>query len=189
MSEQVIRFTRIFDTCYESVLRYAARRVGKDTAGDIAGETFSVAWRRIEDMPQDDNDALPWLYGVARHVIANEERRERRSGRLVARLMHLSWSGRAAAGDHGEDVVGTTALEAVLGRMSPTDQEILRLIGWEDLSISQAAVVFDCSPATMAVRARRARQRFLAALKDHGVTTTPSDAPTYRSAWEETGRE
>ncbi|WP_066372230.1 RNA polymerase sigma factor [Herbidospora mongoliensis] len=75
-------FTRVFDTCYESVLRYAARRVGKDTAGDIAGETFAVAWRRFGDRPPDD-DVLPWLYGIARLLIANEERRERRSGRLI----------------------------------------------------------------------------------------------------------
>ncbi|GAB1824017.1 RNA polymerase sigma factor [Herbidospora sp. RD11066] len=154
-------FTRVFDACYASVLRYAARRVGRDTAGDIAGETFAVAWRRFGDRPPDD-DLLPWLYGIARLLIANEDRRERRSGRLMARLASLS---RSVADDHGDDVAGVTALEAVLGRMSATDQEILRLIGWEDLSISQAAVVLGCSPATMAVRARRARQRFLAALQ------------------------
>ncbi|GAA0422992.1 DNA-directed RNA polymerase sigma-70 factor [Acrocarpospora corrugata] len=187
MSEQVIRFTQMFDTCYESVLRYAARRVGKDIAGDIAGETFSIAWRRFPDLPQEDHNVLPWLYGVARNVIANEERRQRRSGRLTARLMNLSWSGRAVTGDHGEHVTGTMALEAVLSRLSPMDQEILRLIGWEDLPISQAAIVLKCSPAAAAVRARRARRRFVAALKDHGVAITHSAALTNRSTWEEKG--
>ncbi|WP_182875496.1 RNA polymerase sigma factor [Microbispora sp. H10670] len=177
MSEQVVRFTRMFDTCYESVLRYAARRVGEDTAGDIAGETFSIAWRRLRDVPSRDADVLPWLYGVARRVIANEERRERRSGRLLARLASFAWSGRTVTGDHGEDVVAAAALEEVLRRMSPADREILRLIGWEDLSVSQAAVVFGCSSAAMAARARRARQRFLAALRDHGVAATPPGSP------------
>ncbi|WP_327048130.1 hypothetical protein OG320_09765 [Microbispora sp. NBC_01189] len=103
----------------QSVLRYAARRVGEDTAGDIAGETFSIAWRRLRDVPPRDADVLPWLYGVARRVIANEERRERRSGRLLARLASFARSGRTAAGDPGEDVVAATALEEVLHRMSP----------------------------------------------------------------------
>jgi RNA polymerase sigma factor (sigma-70 family) len=169
MSEQVSRFTRLFDTCYESVLRYAARRVGIDTAGDIAAETFSVAWRKLSELPQQEQEVLPWLYGVARRIVANEQRRQRRSERLLARLMSISWAGRDAGRDHGEDVVDAAGLEQALGRLSPLDQEVLRLIGWEDLSISQAALVLGCSPAAAAVRAQRARRRFLAILGDLGL--------------------
>jgi RNA polymerase sigma factor (sigma-70 family) len=177
MSEQVSRFTQLFDTCYESVLRYAARRVGTDAAGDIAAETFSVVWRKFGDIPDKDEETLPWVYGVARRVVANEQRRERRSQRLLARLINISWAGRETARDHGEDVVAAEGLEQALRRLSPLDQEILRLIGWEDLSISQAALALGCSPATMAVRAQRARRRFLATLGDLGLESKMFPGP------------
>ncbi|NAS21626.1 sigma-70 family RNA polymerase sigma factor [Herbidospora sp. NEAU-GS84] len=166
MPEHVARFTRLFDDCYEPVLRYAARRVGGDSAGDVAAETFVVAWRKIADLPARDDEALPWLYGIARNLVANEQRRERRSRRLMSRLMSVSWAGRDTAGDHADDAVAASGLEQALRRLSPQDQEVLRLIGWEDLSISHAALVLGCTPATMAVRAQRARRRFLAALDD-----------------------
>ncbi|WP_170321318.1 RNA polymerase sigma factor [Acrocarpospora pleiomorpha] len=174
------RFTRLFDACYERVLRYAARRVDGDSAADVAAETFVVAWRKIGDLPARDDEALPWLYGIARRVVANEQRRGRRSQRLMSRLMSISWAGRDAARDHAEDAVATSGLEQALRRLSPQDQEVLRLIGWEDLSISHAALVLECSPATMAVRAQRARQRFLAVLGDLKVETSvgAADVPS-----------
>lgn len=46
---------------------------------------FVVAWRRIEEVPAAD-EALPWLYGVARNVLANRARSVRRRGRLSAKV-------------------------------------------------------------------------------------------------------
>jgi RNA polymerase sigma-70 factor (ECF subfamily) len=46
-------------------------------------ETFTVAWRRIADVPSGQ-DARAWLYGVARRVLANHDRAIRR--RLDERL-------------------------------------------------------------------------------------------------------
>ena len=47
-------------------------------------ETFTVAWRRAADMPPGD-EALPWLYGVARNVLSNQRRSSLRFTRLVAK--------------------------------------------------------------------------------------------------------
>ncbi len=46
-------------------------------------ETFLVAWRRLDDVPAD---ALPWLYGVARRVLANERRSAGRRAALEQRV-------------------------------------------------------------------------------------------------------
>jgi DNA-directed RNA polymerase specialized sigma24 family protein len=54
--------------------------------GSVSGatprsHTFAIAWRRLDALPADP---LPWLLGVARHVIQNEARSARRTsnGRL-----------------------------------------------------------------------------------------------------------
>lgn len=77
------RFERLYDAHYAPVLAYALRRSGRTVAHDVAAETFLVAWRRLDDVPVD---AAPWLYGVARRVLANERRAEKRRAALAERM-------------------------------------------------------------------------------------------------------
>jgi RNA polymerase sigma-70 factor (ECF subfamily) len=78
------RFEALWGDHYEAVVRFALRRAPRDRAPDIAEETFLAAWRRLDEIPAD---AGPWLYGVARGVLANDRRSQRRGG---APLQHLS---------------------------------------------------------------------------------------------------
>ena len=52
-------------------------------AADVTAETFLVAWRRYDDAPP--GDGRPWLFGIARHVLANHHRSGRRRDRLGLR--------------------------------------------------------------------------------------------------------
>jgi RNA polymerase sigma-70 factor, ECF subfamily len=64
------------------VRAYALRRASPDAAQDVVADTFLVVWRRLEDVPAD---ALPWLYGIARRVLANQRRSADRSSPRAAR--------------------------------------------------------------------------------------------------------
>jgi RNA polymerase sigma-70 factor (ECF subfamily) len=146
------RFNALFARHYPAVFGYAARRVGRDEAGDAAAEVFTVAWRRLARVPGEP-ETLPWLYGVARRVVANQERSARRRHRLATK---------AAAGiAPAHEGPGTAALdvEAALGRLGPADQEVLRLAAWEELQPAEMAVALGCSANAAAVRLHRARQR------------------------------
>ncbi len=78
-------FAAAYTTHVRAVLGYALRRVEiREDAADVAAETFAVAWRRWDDVPPDD--VRPWLLGVARRVLANQQRSHRRWERLGARL-------------------------------------------------------------------------------------------------------
>ena len=77
------RFERVFNGCYEPVLRYAARRVAPEAVQDVVAETFLIAWRRRGQL---DGDPLPWLYGIARRVAANTRRGSDRRTALGERL-------------------------------------------------------------------------------------------------------
>lgn len=57
------------------VLGYLARRARQPAdAADLFAEVLLIAWRRIDDVPVADEEALPWLLGVARRVAANQAR-------------------------------------------------------------------------------------------------------------------
>src|ERR687885_2548338 len=70
-------FEALYDRCAASVLGYCLRRATPELAEDAFAETFAVAWRRRDAIPAEP---LPWLYGVARKVLANQRRAGKRQG-------------------------------------------------------------------------------------------------------------
>src|SRR5687768_10920779 len=79
------RFEILFRAHYPALRRYAYHRAvtGSD-ADDFVAETFLVAWRRLDVVP--DDDALPWLLAVAANVRRNQARSRRRYLNLVDRV-------------------------------------------------------------------------------------------------------
>ena len=80
------RFRHVYAEHVDRVLGYALRRTDRpEDAADVVAETFLVAWRRLGDVPEEPRTRL-WLYGVARRVLANQRRGERRRTSLGERL-------------------------------------------------------------------------------------------------------
>ncbi|MET9268342.1 sigma-70 family RNA polymerase sigma factor [Kribbella sp. NPDC003557] len=146
-------FEELFARHHDDVLRYFVRRLDvRADAADLVAETFLIAWRRMADVP---GEPLPWLYGVARRVLANHRRGETRRHGLADRL---------------RDDLRTlpaepeTALELrhaadVFRQLSRPDRELLSLVAWEGLDTAQLAAALGCSRSTAAVRLHRARRR------------------------------
>ena len=154
------RFERIFREHYAAVRSYALRRAPPDMAPDVVAETFLVAWRRLDDVPEDP---LPWLYGVARRVLANARRSADRSLALERRLATAA-AVPAGPGDPGESVGEAEIARAALAGLSERDRETLMLVAWEGLSSARAASAAGCTRAAFAVRLHRARARLAAQL-------------------------
>jgi RNA polymerase sigma-70 factor, ECF subfamily len=160
------RFTRLYDATYGAIHAYAARRLGVEAADEIAAETFLVAWRRLDDVP---TPALPWLYGVARNMVA---RHRSTSGRRSQTEAALSQELAPMDADLGGS--GDVALWEAWARLRPADQEVLALIAWEELTVSEAARVLGCPAATFSVRLHRARRRLERLLTQSKPVSTPA---------------
>lgn len=154
-SDEQVRFEADFRRFAGRVHAYALRRAGADVAQDVTAETFLIAWRRRDRAP---DEPLPWLYGIARGVLANERRAANRRGALLGRIAAEPHPGAGAVLDH-------EVLEAV-ARLSARDSEVLLLTAWEGLSGGEAAQVLGCSASTLAVRLHRARRRLARALSE-----------------------
>jgi RNA polymerase sigma-70 factor, ECF subfamily len=83
---------------------------------------------------------LPWLYGVARRVLANERRGDARRQRLTRELQRGVDQAfvDTAQGDAGH-------LLTALAHLPEPDREALILTAWEGLSSADAATVAGCS--------------------------------------------
>jgi RNA polymerase sigma-70 factor (ECF subfamily) len=149
------RFASLFDEYGQEVLAFALRRLGNaDDAADVVSETFLVAWRRSGDVPEGEEARL-WLFGVARRVLANLQRGERRASSLSQRLR--SEMATVAPPGLGDKPPGP-ALRA-LAQLEDEDQELLLLVGWEELKPGEVAEVLGISPLAARSRLFRARRK------------------------------
>ncbi|GAA1248976.1 hypothetical protein GCM10009665_44790 [Kitasatospora nipponensis] len=144
---------------HRAVRRYVQRRAPAGDVPDITAEVFAIAWQKFEAIPA--GAVLPWLYAVARNTIANEHRGAARAARLAAAVADLSEQGTR---DVGDQVAARHAVYQAWSALRADDRELLALIGWEGLSVRDAARALGCSAAACSVRLLRARGRLRRAL-------------------------
>ena len=155
VGSRVERFEAIYDPNAPAVLAFALRRlVDPGDAAEVVAEVFTIAWRRLDDIPAG-SDARLWLFGTARFVVQNERRRRRRTEALAQRLRTELLARPLLVDEPGSSGRVRTALE----RLSADDRELLMLTGWDGLTPSQAATVLGAPADVVRVRLHRARNR------------------------------
>lgn len=145
------------------MLAYCIRRIGHPDAEDVAAGVFSVAWRRRDEI--EWSTARPWLYGIARGVLSNRWRSNRRRTRLIGRM-----SGLAETLSVSPDVVVVQKTQdeevlAALRGLRGNDQEVLMLSAWEELSAPEIAITLEISTSAAEQRLHRAKRRLARALE------------------------
>jgi RNA polymerase sigma factor (sigma-70 family) len=163
------RFEAVYAAHRAPVLGYVLRRAeNADDAADVIADTFLVAWRRLDDIPTGDQARL-WLYGVARRVLANHRRGQRRRSTLTDRLR-----ADLAVSFRPPEYTGELAAVAAAFRGLPDDErDLLALAGWEGLDAGQLAAVLGCSRNAARIRLHRARRHFAQELARRGARPLP----------------
>ena len=116
-------------------------------------------------MPSGE-EAILWLYAVARNVLRNDHRRRQRRSELVERVArHIPESAWRSLPRDEEGLVALLCLRA----LSEEERELLMLMAWEGLRPAEIARVLGCSPSAARVRVHRARRRLHQAI----AATTP----------------
>jgi RNA polymerase sigma-70 factor (ECF subfamily) len=156
LSDPEKRFTGLYDEYYRRVLRYALQHADPGSAEDIASETFLIAWRRLDDVPEPP---LPWLLVVARNLLGRQFRHARRQQRLAHQIRELTTDADLRAWDAGDHVIERAVALEALGSLPDTDVEALTLVTWHGLDAAEAASVVGCSPHAFTARLHRARRR------------------------------
>ncbi|MEV7342210.1 sigma-70 family RNA polymerase sigma factor [Streptomyces sp. NPDC093544] len=161
---------RLFRLTFRRVMAYCLRRTGETAAHDVVAEVYAVAWRRRRHVPSDDEEAVLWLLGIARRVLANQARGHRRWARLLLRVAQRADPPHTGHPQHdeGED------LAAALAQASAADRELLRLAYWDDLSRQDIATVLGISVGAVDTRLHRARQRLRVRLDSASRSQDPA---------------
>jgi RNA polymerase sigma-70 factor (ECF subfamily) len=169
VAERRERFEAVYRELYEPICGYALRRVREpEDAAEVIAETFATLWRRLDRCPPD-TELRPWLFGVARRIIANQRRGERRRSALGERLAENLDRSALESVESPED---TSALARAFESLSESDRELLSLVAWEGLTREELAVALGTSRAVTRLRLHRARKRLRDALPPTQVRFT-----------------
>src|SRR6185436_7676436 len=133
------RFEALYTGSYQEISGYVRRRVPPDAADDVGAQVFTVAWRRLGQVPGPPQDRL-WLFGVARNCTAEHHRAATRRLRLRTRLSQEPAAVAHVPGPGGPDHDPGPVL-AALASLKPRDREALQLVLWDELSHAEAAAV------------------------------------------------
>lgn len=171
------RLDELFTAHAGDVYAFAARRTSRSMAEDVVAETFLVAWRRLDSVPEP---AKPWLLAVARRVLANQRRSAGRRLALVDRLAAGSPDEQTTVADRPST---RPEVLTALAALSPSDRDAITLIAWDGLEAEEAATVLGCTRAAFYVRFHRARKRLAAALEHprHQPATSNDEQEAERS--------
>lgn len=159
MSGDEARITDAIAANSVDLLAYFERRVDvRADAADLLAETMMTAWRRVTDLPDAPEHARMWLFVIARNVLLNADRAERRRWRLANRLRLLLGSADAPPADAGGEVRDAVA------RLDPDLAELVRLVHWDGFSLVDAAEVLAIPASTARNRNARAKAELRAVL-------------------------
>lgn len=171
-AEADLAYRALYDAHYRDVLAYCRRRASAADAQDAAAEVFTIAWRRRNEMPGGTQNR-PWLFGVAYRVLSHQWRGSQRRARLARRLS----SRRSPDPDSPESQVvqrrDYELVRSAAARLSPLDQEVLRLVMWEELSHEDVAAMIGSTVPAAKQRFHRAKGRLAREFKKLGGTVNP----------------
>jgi RNA polymerase sigma-70 factor (ECF subfamily) len=145
----------------EAVERFIVRRVDDPyLAADLTADVFLAAIDAAASYRPDRGVPAAWLCGVARNVVAAEQRRAALERRANARV-----EGRRLLGDNDVErmqqridaAAHARAVFAAVAQLPDRERAVLELVALDDLSVTEAARVLGLRPVTARVRLHRAR--------------------------------
>ncbi|WP_172385629.1 RNA polymerase sigma factor [Streptomyces sp. MNP-20] len=177
MDEQQ-RFAELYRAYHPQILRYLRRRLpAEDQVEDVCADVFVKAWRSLGQLRAKDRP-VPWLYGIARHQLADHLRRIEQAHQTQD-LLTAAWH-EAMERSAEEGALDRVHAYRALAALAAGDREALMLTTWDGLAPADAAQVAGCSKAAFVVRLHRARRRLsqqLSRLDAHATRPERTPAP------------
>lgn len=156
-------FATFFRRHVSAITLYAVRRCNDpEEVGDLVADTFLVALQAAGRYIPETETALPWLFGIARRILAKQRRRSAGSRRLLVKNsyshVHYTASEEDAVASAIDASRQAPALQAGLARLSIGEREVIELVAYDGLSPAEVAEVLNLTPNAARLRLSRARR-------------------------------
>jgi RNA polymerase sigma-70 factor (ECF subfamily) len=138
-------------------------------AEDLAAEAWLTAARRIADFEGTSDDFAGWLFGIARLVARNAQRRtnRRRTSPTTVEILDLSAPDLAPGANVGPDSDGWVTW--LLGHLPERERQVVACLDVVGLDVASTSAALGMSANAVRV----ARHRGLRRLRSLGVVLSP----------------
>jgi RNA polymerase sigma factor (sigma-70 family) len=146
----------LYRAAYPKIHAYARRRLPGAEVGDAVGETFLRAVRDLDRFSGAGAGFDAWVYGIARHVVLDAQRRSSRQSRPVRAEREVP------DGEPLQSILDTEeagAARRAFERLSAADRELLELRVIGGLSADDVAAVLGSRPGSVRMAQTRALRR------------------------------
>ena len=158
-------FAELFERHFSVIQRFLTLQAGEQTAGDLASETFVIAFRRRATYDLTRPDARPWLFGIAANLARQHRRSERRRRETLLRFGRerpLEWQDDELARVDAD--VDGASVRAALAELAPDERDLLLLFACVGLSYAEIAEALSLPIGTVRSRIHRLRHKLRARL-------------------------
>lgn len=152
-----IALGRLVQTTQAVVHRFCVNFSSIDEADDLSQEVYIRAVRNLGQY-RGEAPVISWLLSIARHVCADQVRRNQRRARLTSRLRNerIATSMTSA---------GELHLTSLIDALDPDRKDAFVLTQVIGLSYEEAAAACDCPVGTIRSRVARARADLMTAVR------------------------
>lgn len=157
-------FDDIYDQNFTFVWR-CLRGLGVPTSAldDAAQDVFLVVHRQLAGF-RGESSPRTWLFGIARNVAANHQRRARRKQGPLESLVEEPAQAGPGPHEHAEDAEAAAFVAGFLARLDDKRRELFILAVLEEMTMPEAAAALSIPLNTAYTRLRRVRAAFEKAL-------------------------
>ncbi len=157
---------RLHDEHATPLWTFVVRLLNGDQAAaqDVVQETFLRAWQHPEVLDPDAASVRGWLFTVARRIVIDQRRREKRRPEVVV----ADTPEPTSADDTASRLVDREVIFGALRTLSTEHRAVLLECYFRGASVAQAAVTLGIAPGTVKSRTHYALHALRAALDSAG---------------------
>jgi DNA-directed RNA polymerase specialized sigma24 family protein len=147
-------FVEVIRRHQQAVWGYLVRRIGRGLAEDLLSEVWLRALRSRGGYDRSFPEARPWLFGIARNVLRRGGAPQLAVSTTDANEPGPGWDPWPAIDSR---IDGATVLRCALRDLTEEQRDVLLLVVWEELTITEAARSLGIPAGTARYRLHRAR--------------------------------
>jgi RNA polymerase sigma-70 factor (ECF subfamily) len=164
----------------DALQRFIARRVATpEAAADLTADVFLAAIQAADTYDPSAGPAKAWLFGIARHRIADSYRAAARESRVTAEVVGrelLDADDLARIHERLDAEASARDLYRRLHSIPEPERAVLELVALDDLTVAEAAGALQITTVAARVRLHRARKR-LGASAPARTAARPKSSP------------
>ncbi len=164
------QFSFFFDKYHDKIFKYVFLRVDDhDLAGELTGEVFTLAWRRVGRFTWQGYSFGAWLFQIARGVISHEFRRQR-VRREIEFIPEIHGDIEQATPESAfSDRLDRELVRRGVASLPEVTQDVFVLSYWMGMSRAQVALVLKIPAGTVSSHLGRGRQSLAVWLRRQGL--------------------